>query len=497
MPDILRKMHKEAHADPKSRATLVPLIRVALRSQNRHWGFFGTVIQQGYSMGEAQKLFTLVGERLMQLEPRLTEDTAAEALDSRWGRHLADWIGYDFSYQIDEDVTRHADFAGFVRAIKGGRLDMKIQRHLKALSKMGGPRLTQLRSERLAQLREGRSNTSPTPEGAKSLFQKYKERHPGTKKSPQDFFDPSKPSKPSKAAPKGGLVSSKEKKLPKVVSQKVKTQKEVFEAAKVAHESQLDWLDRGKGIDQALGTKAVRGDKGEEPDFSKPGPVVAIGPLKGEKRSKEKVSADYGGDWSRLTDVVRASIAVDKVEDLHDVVGRLRKSGMKVVAQPKDRFQEPTEAGYRDLMFRVEYPNGHIGELQLHLKPILLAKSRGHKFYEEVRTIEDKAKKEGRKTLTEEEEAIVQKANIAMKKLYDEAWSKATSAPAASSTKKKASRSSSYYLYGDQPARWDPMKFPVQVVKGKDVVIYDLQKFFREAQPISQAAFQQLLKERS
>lgn len=251
-------------------------------------------------------------------------------------------------------------------------------------------------------------------------------------------------------------------------------------------------MDRGRGIDAALGTKAVRGDQKESPDYSKPGIIIAIGPIKGEARAKEKVESDYGGDWSRLTDVVRASVAVDTMDDLHHVMGVLRESGMKVVAQPKDRFAAPTEAGYRDLMFRVEYPNGHIGELQLHLKPILLAKSKAHKLYERTRSISAQAQKEGRTTMTDDEVKIVEEANATMKEIYGQAWQQASEGGTPAKT---AAAKTIYFEFGDLPAKWEYRKFPVKVVKGKEVVVYDLEEFFHNARRIPESKYQTLLKE--
>lgn len=333
--------------------------------------------------------------------------------------------------------------------------------------------------------------TSPTPDGAKGLFQRYKEKHPGTKKNPRDFYAPSSNKSPKKTAPpKGDMFSAVEKKLPPWPSQKIKDRDALFKVAGEAHEHQLDWLNRGKGLDSILGVKAVRGDKGDPmPDFSKPGPVVLIGPLKGAARSEEKVKSVYDGDWSQLTDIVRASVAVDSMDEIHDVMRHLRKSGLKLAGKPNDRFAEPTEAGYRDLNLRVEYPNGHVGELQIHLKPILQAKDEGHKYYEETRSISAKAKAEGRTTMTPEEQKAVDSANAKMRALYDKAWAQATGKTAS----RKMAAETKYYLFEGQPAKWEKGKFPVLVQKGKEKPLYELEKFFQGASAIDQKKFDALV----
>lgn len=287
--------------------------------------------------------------------------------------------------------------------------------------------------------------------------------------------------------------------LPETASQKVSDPDQLFKQAEKAHEQQLDWLNRGKGLDKAVGGKVIRVDEGEDINLDQPGPVIVIGPMKKRDRSQEKVEADYGGDWSRLGDVVRASVAVDSFDDLEGVMAQLKKSGLKLARQPKNRFENPTEAGYRDMSLAVEYPNGHVGELQLHLKPILKAKDEGHKFYEEVRSIEAQAKKEGREDMTPEEKKAVDEANRQMRELYDQAWKKATGesrAKEASGRVIVAARIR-YYEYDGLPAYWENLKFPRLVTLKGERPIYELQEFFTQAIPRSKSQFEKLKKQQT
>lgn len=231
----------------------------------------------------------------------------------------------------------------------------------------------------------------------------------------------------TRQAPKPLFDSKEYAKLPDAISQPDKDPTKLYEHAKVAFTEQLNTLDNGKGLEKAIGATVIRNDKGEELDLSKPGPVIVIGSIKSRERAEEKVMADYHGDWSRVGDIVRATVAVDSYAQLGQVAAQLQKQGIELARKPKDRFSNPTDSGYRDALLNVKYSNGHVGELQLHLKPMLAAKSEGHKFYEKVRSIEASAKKEGRTKLTSSELKIVNEATAKDKALNERAWKKATS----------------------------------------------------------------------
>lgn len=295
--------------------------------------------------------------------------------------------------------------------------------------------------------------------------------------------------------PRKALFSAAEiENLPAKSSQKSSDPKEIFAQAEQAHEEQLTWLNKGKGLDSKIGAKVLRVDEGAPVDFTNlpAGPVVIIGPMKKMDRSKEKVEAEYGGDWSGLRDIVRASVAVDNIDQLDDVVAKLRESGMKLAQKPNDRFAKPTEAGYRDLAMSVEYPNGHVGELQLHVKSMITAKDKGHKHYEAVRSISAKAKKEGRDTLTEEEQKTVDDANSKMKKLYDDAWAEATGERTAAlrGIRRFAVADKKYFNYNGTPAYIENLKFPNLVTQKGTQVFRDFESFFRESVMISPEDFE-------
>lgn len=145
--------------------------------------------------------------------------------------------------------------------------------------------------------------------------------------------------------------------------------------------------------------------------------------LKGRERAMEKVMADYKGDASKLVDIARGSIVYNSYADL---MGGLESCDRKLtLVREKNRFAQPTPAGYRDILLNVKLSNGHIAELQLHLTQILAVKSgAGHKIYEEVRKIEAAAQTADR-ALTSEESAKIKALNAESKALYDQALASA------------------------------------------------------------------------
>jgi hypothetical protein len=147
---------------------------------------------------------------------------------------------------------------------------------------------------------------------------------------------------------------------------------------------------------------------------------VSIAPLKGMQRAGEKTKEEYDGKSEKLVDVARASIVCSTIQQALDAYSEAGKQFE--IVRVKNRFQTPS-AGYRDLLLNVKLSNGHVAELQIHLKAIIDAKQEGHKDYEEARTLE--AKKEP----TPEETARLEELRLKMEVLYDAAWNKAISIP--------------------------------------------------------------------
>lgn len=151
-----------------------------------------------------------------------------------------------------------------------------------------------------------------------------------------------------------------------------------------------------------------------------------LAPLKGEKRAKEKVEADYGGDWSQLRDVVRATISVPGMANVTEALGHLKSVGIELAQKPKDRFSKPTDEGYRDLMTIVKLPNGMLAELQIHVKAMTLAKEKGHKDYETTRSLVAKYGEPPSDKWAPEDKSKFEAAVQAQRDLYDTVWTKAS-----------------------------------------------------------------------
>jgi hypothetical protein len=144
--------------------------------------------------------------------------------------------------------------------------------------------------------------------------------------------------------------------------------------------------------------------------------------LKGRARAMEKIKADYSGDVSKIIDVSRASIVLKTADDIKLAVKLVQERAK--VFRMKDRFASPVD-GYRDVMFNLEMPNGHICELQVQLESIQQVKEGdGHKLYDQIRKFKDKAKLEKR-DLTAEEKQQVAKLTAQMKGRYDDAYASA------------------------------------------------------------------------
>jgi len=186
------------------------------------------------------------------------------------------------------------------------------------------------------------------------------------------------------------FFAEESKDLPRDAMSKFKTWEELDAAS---HDAQQELVDLLAKAGDALGGESVRFDTY---DYSKPGIIYGVGPIKTKESASRKVNKPkYGGDWSRLSDLVRGSVGFDSVEEMQQGIEKLKAAGLKLATKADNKFVKPTEAGYRDMNLNIIMSNGVIGELQLHLKPMLDAKNKGHKYYEESRVLEQEVKGSG------------------------------------------------------------------------------------------------------
>ena len=288
------------------------------------------------------------------------------------------------------------------------------------------------------------------------------------------------------------FFSSSEMNLPEKARQSVNTKDELFLKACEANGYMLDWLNRGRGLDKQLGLRRVDLNpndlEGFFREFDKPGAVLVFPSMKGEDRATEKVETDYDGDWARLVDVIRATIAVERYEDLQIVVNALRDSGMVLARRPEDSFVKQSAWGFRRLKVNVVYPNGHIGEVQIHLKGIFRVCVQVHKLYRKAQDIAIQAQEAGRDWLTAVEAEVVYKLTRFIFDKNEEAWRQYASVMA-SNLRFSFMEETAYYEYGGHPVEAGVWKFPVLFVGGKRIVIYDLARLLSKATGITKDEF--------
>ena len=145
------------------------------------------------------------------------------------------------------------------------------------------------------------------------------------------------------------------------------------------------------------------------------------GGLKGRKRAKEKIEVELGGNASALMDISRSSIEYDDVDQVYQALEFILHQGYEVV-RVKDRALEPLASGFWDIHLNLCMPNGHIAELQLHLKEIRqYSIARGHDGYEKIRDMEARVARENR-SLSPKERATIDRINCEQRRVYQAAF---------------------------------------------------------------------------
>ncbi|KAL7529855.1 hypothetical protein ACHAWF_003134 [Thalassiosira exigua] len=129
---------------------------------------------------------------------------------------------------------------------------------------------------------------------------------------------------------------------------------------------------------------------------------AVLAPVKGYKRTVEKVQEKYGGDYSRILDLARGMVVFDTIEQIanaltyiknrHDAQLVANTNGKPLLLRAKDRLSQAFDAssvgGYRDVLLNLCFSSGHVVELQLHVATFLdLKNRRQHYVYEKARSI--------------------------------------------------------------------------------------------------------------
>lgn len=113
-------------------------------------------------------------------------------------------------------------------------------------------------------------------------------------------------------------------------------------------------------------------------------------PLKGRARTEEKIRDDYGGDPSRIKDLLRATIEVDDVGQATRALQSLRNQ--YEVVEEKNYLDPasttPYAGGYRDAKLIVRTPEGSLAEVILLPPEMKEAKKEAHRYYAEMRSMD-------------------------------------------------------------------------------------------------------------
>jgi hypothetical protein len=191
--------------------------------------------------------------------------------------------------------------------------------------------------------------------------------------------------------------------------------------------SSISGFNLGEGVCAELGFQSMTvPPEAVDWKLSEKGGMLFIAPLKDRVRAREKVERQYDSNWSKLLDLVRCTIAVDTWEEIRPLIRALMESGMKLACRPKDRFAEPLDSGYRDLWLNIVMANGHIAEMQIHLKKILEAKAKTQPHYEIERVLGAKAEAG---TITDTERSNLRAAISKQIAIYRDAWSDSCGGP--------------------------------------------------------------------
>lgn len=136
-----------------------------------------------------------------------------------------------------------------------------------------------------------------------------------------------------------------------------------------------------------------------------------------------KTLADGTPPIAQIVDVLRATVAVDKISEFPQAVEFIKQSGVRLAREPKVRMSKMTGAGYRDIMMNVELKSGHVVELQVNTKSMLMTKDKAHSLYNQQVAIEMRALSENR-TPTRSENIVIKILENKMKDMYAAAWEK-------------------------------------------------------------------------
>jgi hypothetical protein len=195
-------------------------------------------------------------------------------------------------------------------------------------------------------------------------------------------------------------------KLPEQVTQEATTKEDMYKKASEALPLYEKFMGNvAKILDATVSHDLMRSLDDAESGIK--GPVVVIAPLKEESSFMRKVVKENNGVFASVLDLVRGMVMVDTIAEIPQVIDALKASGAVFARPVKNRFEKPTPSGYRDIMMNIKLPNGHIAEIQVNTKDMVVAKERkGHPLYAVERELTGQIGVEKRQPTPEEARRI-------------------------------------------------------------------------------------------
>lgn len=156
-------------------------------------------------------------------------------------------------------------------------------------------------------------------------------------------------------------------------------------------------LELTVAINKAFGTNPNTQWNMLKKDPTLPLARVVLVPLKRKERSVEK-ALEYGGNFRRLVDILRASMIFPNFSMLAKAVCLVRRLNAEkklgfIIVREKDGLDGQDLSGYMDYKFSLSIglAGGLVGEVQFLVCPMFYAKMampgrNGHKIYEELRS---------------------------------------------------------------------------------------------------------------
>lgn len=167
------------------------------------------------------------------------------------------------------------------------------------------------------------------------------------------------------------------------------------------------------------------------------GATAKLVPLKAPEKAANKIIHDYGGDPTRIKDILRATINVRTIDEADAAIASIYQRFKVQPTGGRNLLRdgvEPMEGGYRDAKFNVDI-NGHIAEIQVNVPEMVEAKAKAHDLYNQHTALKQAA--HGR-LFTPEEQAESSRLIAGQEAHYLPAWERVLSSRASAVTPERS-----------------------------------------------------------